>query len=47
MIIKALNGEPLPVYGRGENVRDWLHVEDHAAALDRGCWSAAGPARPI
>ncbi len=33
MIIKALNGEPLPVYGRGENVRDWLHVEDHAEAL--------------
>jgi dTDP-glucose 4,6-dehydratase len=33
MIIKALQGEPLPVYGRGENVRDWLHVADHAAAL--------------
>ena len=33
MIIKALKGEPLPVYGRGENVRDWLHVEDHAEAL--------------
>ena len=33
MIIKALRGEPLPVYGRGENVRDWLYVEDHAAAL--------------
>ena len=33
MIIKALAGEPLPVYGRGENVRDWLHVEDHAEAL--------------
>jgi dTDP-glucose 4,6-dehydratase len=32
-IIKALAGEPLPVYGRGENVRDWLHVEDHAEAL--------------
>lgn len=32
-IIKALAGEPLPVYGRGENVRDWLYVEDHAAAL--------------
>jgi len=32
-IIKALNGEPLPVYGRGDNVRDWLHVEDHAEAL--------------
>jgi len=33
MIIKALAGEPLPVYGKGENVRDWLHVEDHARAL--------------
>jgi dTDP-glucose 4,6-dehydratase len=32
-IIKALSGQPLPVYGRGENVRDWLHVEDHARAL--------------
>ncbi|MGF1593854.1 MAG: dTDP-glucose 4,6-dehydratase [Kiloniellaceae bacterium] len=33
MIINALDGKPLPVYGRGENVRDWLHVEDHARAL--------------
>ena len=33
MIVRALRGEPLPVYGRGENVRDWLHVEDHAEAL--------------
>jgi dTDP-glucose 4,6-dehydratase len=35
MIIKALNGEALPVYGRGENVRDWLFVDDHAEALIR------------
>ncbi len=35
MIVKALAGEPLPVYGRGENVRDWLYVEDHARALRR------------
>ncbi len=35
MIIKALAGEALPVYGKGENVRDWLHVEDHARALHR------------
>jgi dTDP-glucose 4,6-dehydratase len=34
-IVKALKGEPLPVYGRGENVRDWLHVDDHAEALTR------------
>ncbi|WP_173087498.1 dTDP-glucose 4,6-dehydratase [Devosia sp. 1635] len=33
-ILKALRGEPLPVYGKGENVRDWLYVEDHARALD-------------
>jgi dTDP-glucose 4,6-dehydratase len=33
VIIRALRGEKLPVYGRGENVRDWLHVEDHAEAL--------------
>jgi dTDP-glucose 4,6-dehydratase len=33
-IIKAIEGERLPVYGRGENVRDWLHVEDHARALE-------------
>lgn len=34
MIINALNGKPLPVYGKGENVRDWLYVEDHCAAID-------------
>jgi len=33
IILKALAGESLPVYGRGENVRDWLFVEDHARAL--------------
>lgn len=33
MILKGLAGQPLPVYGRGENVRDWLYVDDHAAAL--------------
>jgi dTDP-glucose 4,6-dehydratase len=33
IILRALRGERLPVYGRGENVRDWLHVEDHAEAL--------------
>ena len=35
MIIKGLAGEPLPIYGRGENVRDWLHVDDHVRALTR------------
>jgi dTDP-glucose 4,6-dehydratase len=33
MILKALAGEQLPVYGRGDNVRDWLYVEDHVRAL--------------
>jgi len=33
IILNALNGRPLPVYGKGENVRDWLYVEDHARAL--------------
>ena len=32
-IIRALQGDRLPVYGRGQNMRDWLHVEDHATAL--------------
>ena len=31
--LRALGGDRLPVYGKGENVRDWLHVEDHAEAL--------------
>ena len=33
-ILNALECRPLPIYGRGENVRDWLHVEDHARALE-------------
>ena len=35
MILNALEGKPLPVYGQGDQVRDWLHVEDHARALLR------------
>ena len=34
MIGNALNDKPLPVYGKGENVRDWLYVEDHCKAID-------------
>lgn len=34
MLIRAMKGEKLPVYGDGLNVRDWLHVEDHCAAID-------------
>ena len=33
VVINALEGAPIPVYGKGENVRDWLYVEDHARAL--------------
>ena len=33
IIINALAGKPLPIYGNGENVRDWLYVEDHANAM--------------
>jgi dTDP-glucose 4,6-dehydratase len=40
MVLNALHGNPLPVYGRGDQIRDWLFVEDHAralhAVLDRG-----------
>jgi dTDP-glucose 4,6-dehydratase len=35
MILKTVAGEPLPVYGDGGNVRDWLHVADHCAAIAR------------
>lgn len=34
VILKALRGEPIPVYGKGENIRDWLYVEDHCEALE-------------
>lgn len=33
VILKCLRGEPIPVYGRGENIRDWLYVQDHCRAL--------------
>jgi len=33
MILNALEGKPLPVYGDGQNVRDWLYVRDHCAAI--------------
>jgi dTDP-glucose 4,6-dehydratase len=50
MIVKALAEEPLPVYGRGNQIRDWLHVDDHAhglrAVLERGrigeCYNIGG-----
>src|SRR5260221_11672749 len=42
MILNALEGRPLPIYGDGGNVRDWLHVEDHCA----GIMLALGKGRP-
>lgn len=52
MITRALADEPLPVYGDGSNRRDWIHVEDHAAAIwrvmsegrDGGVYNAGGQA---
>ncbi len=52
MIIKCLSGEPLPIYGEGLNIRDWIHVDDHVRALqaifERGvvgqCYLAGGNA---
>ena len=34
MILNALENKPLPVYGDGKNVRDWIHVEDHCAGIE-------------
>ncbi len=42
MILNALEGKPLPVYGDGQNVRDWLYVEDHCRAL----WRVLEAGRP-
>jgi len=42
IIIKALENKPLPVYGKGENIRDWLYVEDHCRAL----WVIAHKGKP-
>ncbi len=45
VIAKALDGEPLPVYGAGDQVRDWLYVEDHVKAL-RTVFEKVGPGAP-
>ena len=41
MILNALDGKPLPIYGNGQQIRDWLHVEDHARALVKVAKEAA------
>ncbi|MFL5520379.1 MAG: dTDP-glucose 4,6-dehydratase [Gemmatimonadales bacterium] len=35
MLVNALTGQPLPIYGDGQNIRDWLYVADHCRAIDR------------
>lgn len=47
MITRALAGETLPVYGNGANVRDWLYVDDHCAAIDAVLEQAAAGARYV
>ena len=47
IIINALEGLKLPVYGKGANVRDWLYVEDHARALLAVVMRRDGRRRPI
>ena len=42
IILNALEGKPLPIYGKGDNVRDWLYVEDHARALMPGAGAGRG-----
>ena len=50
MIVNALSGKPLPVYGDGSNIRDWLYVEDHVRAIELildsdtvgGCYNVGG-----
>ncbi len=42
MILNALAEKPLPVYGKGENIRDWLYVEDHCCAI----WTVIGKGKP-
>lgn len=42
MVLNALEGKPLPIYGKGDNIRDWLHVEDHCEAI----WEVLTRAQP-
>ena len=45
VIINALAGKPLPIYGDGAQVRDWLYVRDHCSAIG-ACWRTASRAKP-
>ena len=46
MILNALEGKPLPVYGDGKNVRDWLFVDDHCSAIRTRARARHGRAKP-
>ncbi len=46
MIVNALAGKSLPVYGDGMQIRDWLYVKDHCSAIRRVLEAPAGWARP-
>ena len=43
LVLKALRDEPLPIYGKGMNIRDWLHVDDNCRAIDLVLWPRASP----
>ena len=45
MILNAFEGQPLPVYGDGLQVRDWIHVDDHCEAIDADAARAGAQAR--
>ena len=45
-VLNALHGDPLPVYGDGMQVRNWLYVTDHCRGARRRCCARARPARP-
>ena len=42
MIINALKGNPLPIYGDGKQIRDWLYVDDHAEAILKVAFEGIG-----